>query len=456
MRPLRLLLLVMITVCVLAMLAVLRVPSPQPSPVPAGALNHLAHQLADQWRAPDGSPAQPDPAVVERIVTGALEGSGEDRSTTLPAGTGVAVVDAGGDLLHVVDPDPRDPAAEDWPVTTPRAAIASRALTQPILAEDGTVLGAVYVTDPGAQAGVREGLGQVRAAALAGIAAATLTSLTALAVLHRRVVRPFRRLEVFAQDVAAGRLDAPLDMDRGNVFGAWTESFDLMRTELAAARRAEAQAREDMRTTVAQLSHDVRTPVASIATTVEVLQLGRHDAATEDRLRVIARKAAQIDQLAGDLFVANRDQLASLPVAVSPVATSEVVEMIRLSDTEQRVRLGAMPEALVLIDARRMQQVLDNVIGNAYKHAGTGIDVHAEVHQGLWHLEIADRGPGVDADELGVIFGRGVRGSGVGEVPGSGLGLHSAAHLMERMGGGIAARARTGGGLVIDLDVALV
>lgn len=50
--------------------------------------------------------------------------------------------------------------------------------------------------------------------------------------LYGTLVKPFRKLEGFAERIAGGNLDIPLEMDRQNLFGAFTESFDLMRAEL--------------------------------------------------------------------------------------------------------------------------------------------------------------------------------------------------------------------------------
>lgn len=88
--------------------------------------------------------------------------------------------------------------------------------------------------------------------------------------LHRRVIRPFSQLKDFAQRVAQGNLEIPLQMDRQNLFGAFTESFDLMRSELKKAKLAEAKAQESKRELVAKLSHDIKTPVASIKAASEV------------------------------------------------------------------------------------------------------------------------------------------------------------------------------------------
>ena len=61
--------------------------------------------------------------------------------------------------------------------------------------------------------------------------------LLVVAVSRRRLLRPFKQLSFFAREVAQGNLDVPLRMDRNNVFGPFTEAFDIMRDELARARR---------------------------------------------------------------------------------------------------------------------------------------------------------------------------------------------------------------------------
>lgn len=88
--------------------------------------------------------------------------------------------------------------------------------------------------------------------------------------LQRAIIKPFGKMKRFAQRIAGGNLDIPLEMDRRNLFGAFTESFDLMRSELKKARMAEARANASKKELVAKLSHDIKTPVASIKAASEV------------------------------------------------------------------------------------------------------------------------------------------------------------------------------------------
>lgn len=94
-----------------------------------------------------------------------------------------------------------------------------------------------------------------------------------------------------------GNLDLPLEMDRQNLFGAFTESFDLMRSELKKARLAEAKANAEKKELVAKLSHDIKTPVASIKAAAEVgLALSETERMKENYTQII-RKADQINGL---------------------------------------------------------------------------------------------------------------------------------------------------------------
>lgn len=66
-------------------------------------------------------------------------------------------------------------------------------------------------------------------------------------------------MKQFAEKIADGDLEFKLPMDRGNYFGAFTESFDLMREELIRARQGEYEANIRKKELVAELSHDIKT-----------------------------------------------------------------------------------------------------------------------------------------------------------------------------------------------------
>lgn len=74
---------------------------------------------------------------------------------------------------------------------------------------------------------------------------------------------------------------------------------------------------------------------------------------------------------------------------------------------------------------------------------------------GLFQLRLRDFGPSLPTEELEAVLGKGVRGSTSGAQPGSGLGLYTAALLMERTGGSLHLEAADPGlAVVIELPLA--
>ena len=134
---------------------------------------------------------------------------------------------------------------------------------------------------------------------------------------YLNVVKPFEDLREFAGDVASGDLDKPLKMDRGNLFGAFTESFDIMRSELNDAKQKEYEAQRSKMELVSQLSHDIKTPVASIKALGELLQAQSGDPKARERLGSIVSKADNIDVMVSDLFTKTLTDLNELTVETS-------------------------------------------------------------------------------------------------------------------------------------------
>ena len=287
--------------------------------------------------------------------------------------------------------------------------------------------------------------------------AATLTAgflllLALLMWINTRLLVPFRKLERFASRVAGGDLSAPLEMDRGNTFGAWTESFDLMRTELAASREREAAAQASKEALIAQIGHDLRTPIATISATAELLQLTEDSPAARERLQVIQSKSSQVDRLVSDLFRAHDDEIAALNVTPTDLGTDEVEVLLREADHRRLMDIAPLPAVLIRADRLRLAQVIDNIVQNSYKYAGTPIRMTGRVEGDSLRLSLTDAGPGVGPDETGLIFARGQRGRNAAGTPGQGLGLFTCAQLMERMGGHIEADLPGAGGLTIALS----
>jgi signal transduction histidine kinase len=270
-----------------------------------------------------------------------------------------------------------------------------------------------------------------------------------LYMLNRSILRPFRRLQRFASNVARGNLDLPLPMDRNNPFGAFTESFDILREELAVARQNEYEANRSKKELVASLSHDIKTPVASITALTELMLLRAKDEKEVKQLGTIHAKADQIHRLITDMFHSTMEELAELHVSPAEEPSVILRDMIEQGDYDGRIRCGAIPECLLYADRTRLQQVIDNVISNAYKYADTPVTVRSSLIAGFLRVEIMDFGEGVGEQELPLLFNKYYRGPNSSGQSGAGIGLYISRHLMERMGGGVECHNRDDGFSII-------
>jgi signal transduction histidine kinase len=268
-----------------------------------------------------------------------------------------------------------------------------------------------------------------------------------LSALHRRVVRPFMRLERFAHKISAGMFDEPLPMDKNNIFGLFTQSFDLMRESLLEARRNQTKEKKKKKELVASLSHDVKTPVTSIRLISELLQAGTTDPSAMEKLKTIEIKADQIDRLMNDLMQSALEELGELKVNLSTQESGILRELIESTGGFSKIKIAEIPDCLIELDAVRMEQVIGNVVSNSYKYAGTDIDVDFKVCGELLQIDINDYGKGVENETLELICTKFYRGENALALQkeGEGLGLYIAKLLMEKMGGGIETFNRTDG-----------
>lgn len=253
--------------------------------------------------------------------------------------------------------------------------------------------------------------------------------------VYRNIVRPFDKLKDFATDVASGNLDKPLEMDRGNIFGSFTESFDIMRSELSEAKQKEYEAQRSKMELVSQLSHDIKTPVASIKALGELLEAQSNDPKTKEKLGSIVTKADNIDVMVSDLFTNTLTDLNELTVENSEQESSILDRIIKDADHMERVTGGHVGECIILCDPLRVTQVINNIISNSYKYADTKIFMESHIDEDYLVVSFTDEGGGVSEDDLPMITKRFRRGENAKGKPGSGLGLAIASELMEKMEG---------------------
>ena len=270
--------------------------------------------------------------------------------------------------------------------------------------------------------------------------------------LYHRIVLPFRRLERFADNISIGELEMPLSMDRANYFGAFTESFDMMREELKRARQGEYQANISKKELVAQLSHDIKTPVSTIKALCELLEVKVKEDDTVMKIRTIHQKADVIDKLISNMIHATRGELMAHQIEPRGELSAVLGDMFHDLNRYGKIYIkNELPGCLIYCDCLRLNQVIDNIINNSYKYANTDIEVTYHEGNHSIEVEIRDFGANFTAKELPLVFEKYYRGENASNQSGSGLGLYLAKIFMKGMDGEI--ECRLDQGFVVKLTI---
>ena len=338
------------------------------------------------------------------------------------------------------------------------------------LVSNGKVWGtAILLDDP--SAGIKRMIGYITCALILLLLLISAVMILYCMYIRRNIYIPFRNLKEFAAKVAQGKLDEPLPMDRDNLFGAFSESFDIMREELSAAKERELELQKKERELVASLSHDLKTPVTGIKLTAELMQMRlsvRADGAQGAGLSMeevgnlradvkgIYEKAGQIDELLEDLFTSTLDDLGEFKVSCKDEESWILADIVKTADDRNQAVLTDIPGVIIHIDRKRMAQVVGNIISNSYKYANTQIDISAGIAGNYLEMRIADHGPGVPASEIDLVTNKFYRGKQWQDTDkdGHGLGLYIARTLMNKMNGDLIAES-DGKGFAVTLVIPL-
>lgn len=267
--------------------------------------------------------------------------------------------------------------------------------------------------------------------------------------IYLRVHRPFVRMKDFATHVAGGNLDIPLEMDRNNVFGAYTESFDMMREELKRSRHMEYLANMAKKDFISSVSHDLYTPITVIKSSCECLQLQT----SSPHIDVIMQKANEMEGLVSDMLTENMEDGGGFTVNPMPMPSAEINKILDYADYKYRVRRGDIPSCMILADKVRLSQSIGNIIANAYKYGGEVINIDFSIVEGCFTMRIHDNGQGINEEELGLVTDKYFRGSNTKDIAGAGLGLYIVKQCIEGMQGEVTFYNDDGFTVLIELNI---
>ena len=251
-----------------------------------------------------------------------------------------------------------------------------------------------------------------------------------------RLARRIRRLEVAAEQIAAGNFAEPVVDASTDELGQLARAFERMRLRLSQLDRARGEF-------IANASHELRTPLFSLGAFLELLDDDTLDEATrEEFLAQMREQVDRLGRLATDLLDLSRLDAGRLAVGRDQVDLSELASEVASELEPRAVALGQTLERVVggpvlaQGDSARIVQIGRILVENALLHAPAGSTVRVSTARdgGRATLTVADNGPGIPHDARQQVFERFYRLDGT-RASGSGLGLAIARELADLMGG---------------------
>lgn len=194
---------------------------------------------------------------------------------------------------------------------------------------------------------------------------------------------------------------------------------------------------------IADAAHELRGPVAALTGFAEVL--GKQwreldDDQRENAFAALERQGARLRDLTQALLDLGRIESEPDP----DLRSVQLGEIARLAvdaapaPTGKKVQIQVAEDLYALAEGRRLQQVIVNLLTNAYRYGGDQIVIKAERRKGEVVVVVEDNGAGVPPEARENLFDPFVRGGNAVNVQGSGLGLAIVNSLVAAMRGSIA------------------
>lgn len=215
---------------------------------------------------------------------------------------------------------------------------------------------------------------------------------------------------------------------------------------------------EEMRNLfLSSVSHELRTPLTIIKGFAATLLEMSEDESLKKPLTRIDTEADRLTRLVQDLLELTRLRSLSLSLELAPLVPEEVVddavELLRPQAERRDMKLTWEPETApraLPLDRDRLKQVVINLVDNALKFTpdGGSVTVRTRLEGQSWHLEVADTGPGIPAEDVPLLFDHFFRSKDttLRSIKGTGLGLAIVKEIVSRHGGTVGAESVVGEG----------
>ncbi|MCX7709464.1 MAG: HAMP domain-containing histidine kinase [Clostridia bacterium] len=246
--------------------------------------------------------------------------------------------------------------------------------------------------------------------------------------LSRSFTRPILDIIKVSLNMASGDLDARIKTTRKDEIGRLAETINYMGNELSKIE----QLRKDL---IANVSHELRTPLSLIKGYAETIRdvSGDNAEKREKQLDIIIEEADRLSGIVEDILKFSQMQSGYMDLHIDRFRLDQTLERVvkKYEVISQRTGIGISQkvngEVYIYGDEQRIEQVLHNLMNNAFSHSPEGSTITIAVSENInkIKIEIKDEGEGIPKDEIPYVWNRfyKVDKSGKRKQAGTGLGL---------------------------------
>ncbi|MBL8929591.1 MAG: HAMP domain-containing histidine kinase [Kineosporiaceae bacterium] len=277
-------------------------------------------------------------------------------------------------------------------------------------------------------------------------------------VVTRQVVDPVRQAARAAEQLASGRFDRRMPVRGEDELARLGRAFNEMAASLERQIHQLEELSRVQRRFVSDVSHELRTPLTTVRMAAEVIHEARSD--LEPTLarssELLVTQLDRFESLLSDLLEVSRFDAGAAVLEVDPIDVRKIVHRVvdhlrPLADRKGSRLLVHEPRGTVIVDvdARRVERILRNLVGNAIEHGeGRPVDIRVAMDDVAVAVGVRDHGVGLSQADVRMVFDRFWRAdpARARTTGGTGLGLAIALEDAHLHGGWLQAWGEPGAG----------
>jgi len=289
------------------------------------------------------------------------------------------------------------------------------------------------------------------------VAVSTLLAAAATFLLARGLLAPVKKLVEGTHKLAAGDFTTRVASTSQDELGKLAQDFNQLASTL--------EKNHNMRRAyMADISHELRTPLAILRGELEAIQDGVRKF-TPDSVASLQMEVATLTKLVDDLHQLSMSDEGALAYQKKSLDIINLLEVVagafrqRFDSRGLSIRLALPDNVAIFGDGDRLMQLFNNLLENSLRYTDVGgqLLISGEVSQQRFVMTFADSAPGVNDEQLSMLFDRFYRteGSRNRASGGSGLGLSICQNIVAAHGGTLTAGHSPFGGVSITVELPL-